>query len=41
MDKDEYGLGCDASSAFCAFWLPIILVIALIVYFLEGIMRGL
>ena len=37
MDRNEYGLGCDTSPAFCIFWVTVIFVAVLIVYLLEGV----
>ena len=37
IDREEYGLGCDTSSAFCIFWTTVIFVAALVVYLLQGV----
>jgi hypothetical protein len=37
MDREEYGLGCDTSSAFNVFWTTVIFVAVLVVYLLQGV----
>ncbi|MCP4366229.1 MAG: hypothetical protein GY800_13165 [Planctomycetes bacterium] len=37
MDREEYGLGCDTSPAFCIFWTTVIFAAVLVVYLLQGV----